>query len=400
MKSTLLDPNNHVPEVSPDDGWGDTQGVSPEPTSGANPVLPPRRIATPHNAAPAAATDQVGLRINPNLARGETPDTPQRLEVQELKSGVVRLGSTSQKIPRQITFRERPPPESHEAQSLEVVHQWGVSRRRPVRWIIAAGVGVLAIIILVMMLLPAINAPNAARQGPVEQPIVETKIEGLEEMNLLFSKQAAAMRIFSTYVSASQVDEIIPLLREGEASREALPNHWRPQENLTSWEPAADSAWDVLDVAGRPCGLLRGTLPDQSGFSAYFILDGNRLLLDWKATSGFGTATFGQLEKGLGDSSEIRGEISSADYHNKLFPEREYQSYRLLSPDQQIAIWCYARRDEDPDQIISPLLHENYIGSEFYQSRKITLRLIRGPSGAQPNQWLIEKVLHLEWVTP
>lgn len=406
MNPALLDPNNHVPEVSPDDGWGDAEGIIPEATTGAAHVLPPRRSVvdrSPTAAVAAVENGLTGLRIDSNLTRGQSADSSQRLKVQEISGTIMRLdplASAPPKVPRQITFHERPVGASGGKKPADESLQWGLARRRPTHWILGAGAAVAIIVVLGMMVLPAINAPNAARAVPNAKPFVEEKIEGIEAMNLMLVKQPEAQRIFRAYATASGVDEIIPLVRDGHPLMALLRANWRPLEISKAWDPAADTRWTVSEFTGRPCGLLQGSFPDHSEFSAYFINDGNPLRLDWKATTGFGTATFEQLEKNSGDPSEIRGEISSAEYYNDIFPEAAYQSYRLISPDGEIVIWCYARRDEAADQVTAPLFHQHDVRGAFQRSQKVTLRLAPAPPGALPNQWLIGELLHLDWLTP
>lgn len=406
MNSSLLDPNNHVPEVSPDDGWGDAEGFSPATTAGTANVLPPRRTVADRTSAAAIAaaeSSQTGLRIGTNLVRGELADSPQRLVVQEINGSVVRLEqmeTAPPKVPRQVTFHQRPPRDENGKKSPDETLQWGLARRHPTHWLLGAGAAVAVIVVLAMMVLPAINAPNAARPVPDAAPFVEEKLEGIEAMNLLLAKQSEATRIFRAYATATRVDEIVPLLRDGNAMKATLQANWHPLGISKTWEPAADSAWAVLEIPGHPCGLLQGTFPDESKFSAFFTNDGNKLQLDWKATAGFGTTTFGQLANGLGEPAEIRGDISCSNFYSGIFPEADYQSYRLISPDGETSIWCYARRGESADESIAPLVHRGEAGGDLQRSSRITLRLERGPTAALPNQWLIGEMLHLDWVTP
>ncbi len=389
MNPSRPDPQNHVPKVALGDGWGDADGIASKNSGRLGSGLPPRRTARERPA--------------PTPRTGST-EVAQRLEVQEISGSVVRLNHQAPaplKVPRLPTFIERPPLEDHPERPRGENRQWGATHRRPNHWILGAGVLVVAIVVVTLMLLPSINAPNAARaiQAPAVA-ILEEKIQGMDVLNVLILQQPEAMQIFRAYATASHVNDLVPTIRDGHALRETLRRHWRPKELSKRWAPAADSTWNVLELSGHPCGVLEGTFPDQTKYSAYFILEDGRLLLDWKATAAFGTASFGQLEKNTGDPGEIRGEISHAEFYSSLFPEADYQSYRLLSPDGQIAIWCYARRGAVPNQVISPLFHKGDLDMEVQQSRKVTVRLEQGPDGALPNQWLIGDVLHLDWVTP
>lgn len=406
MNSSLLDPNNHVPAVSPDDGWGDAEGISPATAAGPAHLLPPRRTLQDRSSSAATTvpeSGQTGLRLGSNVMRGKSMDSLQRLEVQEINGTVVRLDQMTPappKVPRQLTFHERPARDAGGKKSPDETLQWGIARRRPTHWLLVAGVAVATIVVSAMMVLPAINAPNAPRAVADAVPFVEEKIEGIEAMNRLLAKQPEAMRIFSAYATATRIHEILPLLRDGDALKATLQAHWRPREISKAWEPAADPVWTVLDILGHPCAMLQGTFPDHSKFAAFFTNDGNQLQLDWKATTGFGTATFGQLASNQGDPAEIRGEISCAEYYSDIFPEADYQSYRLIAPDGATSIWCYARRGEAADDSIAPLLHQGESGGGPPRSRRITLRLERGPTAALSNQWSVGEMLHLDWVTP
>ena len=132
MSSSLSDPNNHVPELLPDDGWGDA-----EAPAAATTILPPRRSA-------ADRTGQVtevppGLRIEANVARTESP---LRLEVQRFGADVVRLADTAPappRVERLVTFHESPVREKNDAE-LSQTREWGNSSRHPARWMLGAGV--------------------------------------------------------------------------------------------------------------------------------------------------------------------------------------------------------------------------------------------------------------------
>ncbi len=393
MSSRFSDPNNHVPELSPDDGWGDVK-AHPMPTT----VLPPRRSVA-DRTGPAAEVPQ-GLRIEPSVARTESGA---RLEVQEIGASVIRLEEVAPaptKVERQVTFHERPVREKSDVELSGEKRDWGHSHRHPTRWIVGAGVVITAVVIGSMMLLPAINAPNKARALPAAPIVIEEKLEGMEAMNRMFENQPEAVRIFRSYITATHADEILPLLRGGAALEETLRRQWRPTGIPKAWEPAAESVWTVAQSDEYPYGLLEGTFPDHEPFAAYFTNDGDRLLLDWKATTAFATASFSELEAGQGDPAEIRGMISASVFYGSTWPEADFRSYRLISADGEIAIWCYVRRGSVTEAAIAPLLEKGEIVEENVSSRKVTLRLERGPEGALPNQWQVAELLHTGWVNP
>ena len=102
----------------------------------------------------------------------------------------------------------------------------------------------------------------------------------------------------------------------------------------------------------------------------------------------------------MGNPAEVRGEISLAQFYTSTWPEADYQSFRLTSPDGQEILWCYSRRGEQPHEALGPFFRRDQLIVQTKNSWKITLRLAQGPAGSLPNQWLIGEMLHIDWVTP
>lgn len=397
--------NDRVPVLSPDDRWDDAEASAPE-TSATATVLPPRRTAAGRSSdesAASAESAQTGLRIEPNLARLEATDSPLRIEVQKIDGSVIRLdpeAPAAAKIARHVAFHEKPEPDPDAASPGEG-RDWGLAHRHPLRWLLGAAALVMVLVIVAMTLLPKINAKNALRPRQQRATFTaETDGSGNPAMALPLAKQSEAMQIFRAYAQAVHVDDLIPLVRDGRALKETLRDHWRPLGISKQWAPASDASWAASVAADHPCGILKGSFPDRSKFTAYFTNDGDHLLLDWKATVGFGTASFAQLEKNEGDPGEIRGEISPADFYSATWPEADYRSHRLVSPDGETVIWCYTRRGSATEETITAIFKKTPILKEAHHSRKITVRLERGPAGSLPNQWLVGGLLLVDWISP
>ena len=392
---------HYVPEILPVEHWSDADGATLENKAAV--TIPPQRASL--DPIISETMTAIAYRIGTTASRRKNANSEQRLEVRRFNSAVVRLepeAPSAPKVERHVTFHEKPNRENAPRNSTGEGQNWGLTQLSSARWLAGAGAAIVALIILAMILLPSINAPNAPRNHtPIPQLAVEceSQIDGSETLNQLLTKQPEAMQMFRAYSHAAIVDEIVPLLRSADALKETLREYWHPLGVSALWAPAADSTWTVFQAAGHACGLLQGIFPDGSKFAAYFTNDNNRLLLDWKATSSFSTASFEQLSKNEGDASEIRGHISAADFYNTAWPEAEYQSYRLISPDEKTTIWCYARRGSAAENLTTSLFQEGEIVQNTQSSRNITLQLKRGPSDAQPNQWLIAQVLQIDAVT-
>lgn len=403
MNPGFVDPNNHVPDVSEDDGWDNAEGYATETNTRTATVLPPRRKVAdraPESVAPVEA----GLRIGSSPQRSELIDTASRLEVQEINGGVIRLEQevpAPPKVARQITFHERPVQEKGNGRQHGESKEWGIGRLHGHHWVIGGGVAVVTIVVGSMLMLPAINASNKPRENASALPVLaEKKDENLETINRLLEKQPEAIQLFRSYSQAAHADEIVPLVRDGSAIRDILLKDWKPLNLSRQWAPSIESKWSVFNRDGRPGGLLEGTLPDGTPFSAYVTEVNNRLLLDWKATNAYSSAAYSDLEKGTGDASEIRGELSLANYYSDSLPEEEYHSFRLVSPDNVNLIWCYVRRGTEAEAKILTEFQSGEILKETPGPKKITLRLERGPEGSLPNQWTVAEMLHIDWVAP
>ncbi len=413
MDPNLSDPNNHVPELAADDEWDDL-GELPQSHHLRTVHLPERRqiMERPTDREPVASV--ISLRIEPRILRDTSQDNYSEVEsegddtvhlgTQEIvPSEVVRLSNTPSyqaKPERQIVFVEKPnipPPDS------ELVGEnatWGQKKPHSQKWIYAACFGTLATILTFLVLLPQINSTSfeqSEKNNPPTKVTPEAKNNSFEAVNQLLPRQPEALQVFKAFVKAGHSDDVLSTVLDRQALTETIRAKWRPLSVPASWAPKTSSNWSAQETDGYAFGILQTELPDLSKITAYFALQNNVLLLDWKATTAYSTATFEQLEKKSGDPSEIRGTISPAEFYSSSWPEETYQSYRLVAPDGDIAIWCYAKRDSLANAKIAPYFYKSEISNQAKNDSKATLRLARGPDESASNQWLIAETLKLDW---
>ena len=403
MNASLIDPNNHAPAVTPDDVWADCEGGQGSPR-GATLVLPPKK---PQPAtAPTTARHTEELRIG-----DETPHRPAEapsaspLEVHQIDGNVLRLTPEipcAPKVPRQITYQPLPAGQDENRSSRGEGKDWGLGRTQSVRWILGTGLGVASLVVVALLLLPLINESNAEHPRPGQAGLVldkaEEKMEGSELADALLRQQTDAEQLFRAFASASIVEDILPLVRDAAALEPLIRADPHPALVTKAWLPPDSTLWNVISNNGRPYAMLEGTLPNFSKFSAYCVLSANQLRLDWKATTGYGTATFDDLARGQGDPVEIRARIISAPFYTASYPEADFHSYQLISPDASQAVWCYTRRSEAVDGVLGMLFQGGEILERPSEPKKVTLRLDHGPAGSLPNQWVIAEMLHTDWI--
>lgn len=225
-------------------------------------------------------------------------------------------------------------------------------------------------------------------------------MEGLESVNDLLLQQPEAEQLFRAFASSLIVADILPLVRDAAEVEPLIRTHHRLALVSKAWLPPDTTLWNVHVNDGHQFALLEGTLPDFSKFSAYCVMSDNQLRLDWKATTGFGTATFEELARSQGDPAEIRAKIIASKFHTAIYPEAEFRSYQLVSPDESQAIWGYTRRGETVDGVLARLFQGGEILETSQEQKKVTVRLAHGPAGSLPNQWVIAEMLHPDWIKP
>jgi hypothetical protein len=403
MENNLIDPHNHAPEVTPDDEWGDAAGLPSRFDTAATALPAKRHKIEPRSAAPVEKP-VAGLRIESRVQLRGNDESAPRLEIQEFSGSVVRLAPeepVAAKVPRQFTFHERPTPQEDDPVRAGEGREWGRSRKQSVRWIIGTGMAVAALVVVSMMMLPLINKPNAARPNAGRLAMVpEGKDKAMEALNAMLVLQLEAEQVFRKFVCAMIPEDVLPLVRDPGTVGPLIRQNFRPGRVSKAWVPGDDTDWSVFEAGGVHYGILQGTLPDFTHFSAYIALIDGQLLLDWKATTGYGSATFEELVLNQGDPSEIRGMIAPSGYYTAAFPEADFQCYQFVSPTGEHAIWCYARRSEPPSAELSRLFHTGEIIQDGNEPQRVALRLERGPSGSLPNQWLIADFLQKDWLLP
>ena len=397
MNPGLSDPHNHVPEVSPDDAWDDGDCFR----SGAT-VLPPKRVRTVETERRGA---DEGLRIESNLRQFSADGETNGLEVREIDGSVVRLDpeamETPERVPRQLSFQERPAmPGADPATRNE--SRWGAGKNQSLRWIVGTGLGVATVVVVALVMLPSINKSNAARPDQGIGLVIDPKehLREFDALNAMIAREEEAETLFVSYAAARIADDVLPLVRDPKSVAPLIRASHQPLMIPRGWRPGGETSWTTAGEGTKLYGILEGTLPDFSRFRAYMAESNGSLLIDWKATTAYGTATFEELREGVGNPAEIRALIAPSGYYNATFTEADYRSFQLVSPDGQEVVWGYTRRGEAADGQVSGMFREGLILEASKEPARVTLRLERGPEGGAPNQWMITEMLHKDWLVP
>lgn len=391
-----------VPDVSPEDVWGDAACLVGGGQDQAM-LLPPKRVKQAMTGRSAtAADDDGGLRIGTRTFSQSATEEPSRLEVQEINGDVVRLHPEEpevERMPRHFVFQEKPA-DVNERKLIGESREWGRSRKQPILWMLCTGMAVTAVVVGAILALPFVNSYNNARPSSGGSEWVVEPVASGEAMAAMLSRKAEAGNIFQKILTAPSADAMLPLVRNPDEVAGLIRTMRRMPALAPDSPPPKIDSWVARENQSLTYGILTGTLPDYSGFEAYFTVTGGRLVMDWKASTAYGTADFTQLTRNQGDPAEIRGWLEPVEFYTVAFPENFHQSYQLASPDQQKVIWAYARRGSGVHHSLRTLIKGGYILEGRKEGQKVTVRLAPGPGDSLPGQWEIVELLHKEWIAP
>ena len=381
------------PEVSPDDVWSD-------------PVWPSAADSLPLPALPKKRATWRRKERPENMPAGWHTDPEDSgdfgFEVTEISGRVLRLAPEEpavERVPRQVTFVARQTTDGKHGMAGET-REWGRPARHSLLWVCGAGSMIVAVVVGALVMLPRVNRANAIQAKPGDTQFVIDPVDrddGTERVASMMLRLGEAESLYDAFTAAKSVEDLLPLLRDPAAVEPLLR-----ATGMTERSPRSmtDSSWTAQEKNGVVYGLLDGDCEDFSKFQAYFVDHEGGLRIDWKATTGYGTADFTALAEGRGNPEEIRGWISPVDFYTLAFPESGFHSYRFVSPDQSVALWVYVELGSDVASILDSWLRGGGILDARSEAAKVTLRLAPAAEGALPSQWRLVELLHKEWIGP
>lgn len=432
-----MSPEPNPPQEPRDDEWGDEWGVPEEQVEevaeeawGEEPVeaVESPQVAEDEWSEPEPAYDEWGdedsglLPARRHVQRksdvhfiNREEEEPQ--EVEEEESAVVtqlqvreitgkgtrpRLDDVNEEAPERVPKKEVSQDSIKLASRDTEDRDWGKAQGLDWKWVIGSGLAVIFMVVLGLVMLPRLNkrdmiATDDDIRRIAEEEYVEERKSLLEDLLLMQDK---AEQIYLDYASAPIVDELLPLLRDRKRVEPLVRASHQGATISKTWDPGENFEWRVVSTEQKPFGILTGLLQNFDEFTAYFVIEGEDLYLDWEATVGYGTATFAELKQGFGDPSKIRGVIQPALFYTDTYPEADYQCFQMISPDDEDTLWVYVQRNTELERMIANLFVGGDIVRKELRPHKLTVALERGPEGSAPNQWLIRGVWHTDWVSP
>ena len=384
MSPNEPDPQNQKPEEPSEDDWGEDWGdegaaevqeTAPEPTQ--EPTPEPENRPTDAPAAPRKAQVKVreisGAPVQKSLPERPASGKVERKEVAFTPAPVGRQG-----------IEEK---------------EWGEATTFKLRWVLPITFGMIAMVIGCLAALHIMD-PFGTRDDDNSDEQRAQQLEAARDAMLkdIAERKDEARKLYSDFASSRVVEEILPMIRNSGELEGLIRRIGHQPLADRQWEVPMKTSWKSHVFNGRLYAILKGEHENFTDFRAYFVVENDQLLLDWKATTAYSTASFADLSQGKGDASEVRGVMKPATLYTDVWPEGEYRCYQLISPDGDDVIWCYAKVGTDEAKI----LHRHFMRGEIVDRQDeallLTLELKRGTDGGLPNQWLIEGLHHHEWI--
>lgn len=411
MNPEKEDPNNHAPPVSPDDDW---YGLDVEQMFDFQ--LPPRRSDTPripkmdvnlsgfksietarHARAKNATGDEasfkavVSVNIRGERAVVEKEDFQAALVMETVKQAHGAAQSYKRPMKRRFTPGER--------------DDWGGGRHNgSARWMLYVALGVICLIALTIFLSQFTSKKSVRKsdQAGVNQikpvNVKNRPAKELGPLGQLVSRNKQAIQIYGKYAHAEKPEDISKWIYLSDRNLPLAKDVWNPVGAGSGWKPSDKAVWKAYQNGELVFAELQGVHQDFSKFLAVFRYEHTDLKMDWKATTGYGTAGFDELKTGQGDGSEIRGWITRSDFFTQTLSDDRYHSFILSSPDNKTSIWVYTEIGSEVDKDIMAIFATSRITGEYQTEVKVILNLERGEQQILPSQWMARNLIAANWL--
>ncbi|MFM2199124.1 MAG: hypothetical protein RLZZ505_2556 [Verrucomicrobiota bacterium] len=355
-----------------------------------------------HASLGMAEADEKGAPLSITPERGSkrfrvNEISPQRPVEKRVRKTPLTLSKTTGKWSSNEALMQNGRIQSAEELSTNVTNI-----RATLVWIVCAGAFVISIVVGAILLS---RPPKAESEVPKLTVFSDTdrskegsgtKIK--TSLNTLINGENESKNIFARYARSKKVDDFIDIIYLPDKNRQIISNVWEPMGAGPGWKPGENSTWSVMENGGVQYGVLTGVLANFSGFHAVFRQDGDAMKMDWRATTGYSSAAYADLKQGLGDAAEIRAVLSPGDFYTFSLPEGEFRCYRLTAPDREENIWAYTKLNGKYDVKLASQFIPSQLTGQAPSEIAVLLALARGPAQSLPNQWIISKVVRLNWL--
>ncbi len=356
-------------------------------------------------------------------------------EVPRLQSNS-RPGQDRVKIekPKFEKLEERP--EEDEVKESE----WGSCREIDGKYLLIGG-GIVIILIIISVMLTFFYAGDTTAEEVDSKSIVKKVEEKVDEdaCEQWFRSRSGniaqvALPVLTGYMKAKTDKERSAWVRKPARFLKHVAD-W-PIKIDPFIENENELNWDVHHIEKTAYLVLVAKDKDFMPVRIYFVRVGDKLKIDWEASTAWSEASFKDLlragkklsatitkeqrEAGVVESISLRPKTKidqliedknkwfilrsmirkKDEFYAGPYNDKEYSSYFLLSSDIMKSVWGYVRLGSDLDQELRKILDYGRFVVSLKKDIRVTLKVKLGKKGAFPNQLEIVGLKHLEWVTP
>lgn len=257
-------------------------------------------------------------------------------------------------------------------------------------WMLGGGGVLLALVIFgVLRALTGGESSPVAQSLTPESPSTQKSPPAKQELTDK-AFLAAAEPLANTFLSATTIDQILPLVSDPEAARPRIlgryPDGKIEPRRMTEFNVKADvlREGNTLSVDVSYDGLAQDTMS--------FFQTPEGLKIDWESWMAWSEMPWEEfLSSKPKEGKVFRAVHSAVEYYNFGFSnEREWQSYRIISADGEHSVYGYVPRD-------SPLDKKLRLSPDVKVARSTLL--LKFPSDFDSrNQVLISDLLATGWV--
>ncbi len=257
-------------------------------------------------------------------------------------------------------------------------------------WMLVIGSTVFALIVAGVIKTMVGGPPSAVTEPSTSlpPPVVETVPASVQLSDADFL--TAAEPLAKAFLTAETSDALLPLVRNPETAGPRIKSRF-PDGKIEA--PGMVAFNTRLDVArqGAALSVLVQT-DDMLEKQLDFLHTVEGLKIDWESWAGWSDMPWQEfLAKKPEQAIIFRVVLSAIEYYNFAFTDdRKWQSYQLLSPDGEHAIYGYVERG-------SPLDLSLRLSPDMNQSA-LTVLLKFPPNAASHNQVIITEMLAEGWV--
>lgn len=232
------------------------------------------------------------------------------------------------------------------------------------------------------------TSPRMLYDEELEEPVDLPKIMRLSQTEFI----SLAKPMAETFLAATSVDQILPLVRDGEQMRSKIFDHY-PNGKIEA------TVFTKFNASGQVS--YKDSFAAVSILTADFerrqlaFVDGkDGLKIDWESWVGWSEMPWDKLIESKTDQPiMIRTTLRAVDYYNFGFTDdSKWRSYLLTSPDGAHTLYGYIERDSLLDERLHP--------PEKLASVTFTLKIRFPKDGENRNQVVIHDIVSDGWVLP